>query len=142
MQDQKIKNRPGRPDKWKSVKELRDKVDAYFKECDEKQEPYLITGLCMALECSREVLLDWEKEKSKYKKPEEAVKIIRDAKLKCQNWIEKSMMTGKTNPVAAIFNLKNNYRWKDKSEVDATTNGKDLQAVPIVINMPKQDGNE
>ena len=71
-----------------------------------------------------------------------AVKLIRDAKLKCQNWIEKSMMTGKTNPVAAIFNLKNNYRWKDKTELDATTNGKDLQAVPIVINMPKQDGNE
>ena len=117
-------------------------IDEYFKEADEKDEPYLITGLCLKLECSRECLLEWNKDTGKYPKPEKAVKLIRDAKLKCQNWIEKSMMTGKTNTVAAIFNLKNNYRWKDKSELDTTTNGKDLQAVPIVINMPKQDGNE
>lgn len=132
----------GHRDKWASVSELKRLIDEYFKEADEKGEPYLITGLCLKLECSRECLLEWDKDTGKYPKPEKAVKLIRDAKLKCQNWIEKSMMTGKTNPVAAIFNLKNNYRWKDKTELDATTNGKDLQAVPIVINMPKQDGNE
>ncbi len=131
--------RRGRPDKWKSISALRESVDAYFRDADEKGEPYLITGLCLALECSREVLLDWDKDTGKYPKPEEAIQIIKQAKLKCQNFAEKMLMNGKLNPTGAIFNLKNNYRWRDKSEVDATTNGKDMPSVPIVINMPVPD---
>lgn len=133
------KRREGRPDKWKSVKELKDAIDAYFSYADDHNEPYLITGLCLALDCSREVLLDWDKDTGKYPKPEQAVKLIKNAKLRCQNYAEKMLMNGKVNPTGAIFNLKNNYRWKDKSEVDATTNGKDLASTPIIINMPKQD---
>lgn len=134
--------RRGRPDKWNNIEKLKQTIDNYFKECDEKGEPYLITGLCLALECQREVLLDWDKNTGKYPKPEKAVALIRQAKLKCQNYAEKLLMSGKLNPTGAIFNLKNNYRWKDKSELDATTNGKDLQSVPIVINMPKPDQDQ
>lgn len=138
----KTKRRRGRPDKWSNVKDLQDAIDAYFKECDEKGEPYLITGLCLALDCSREVLNDWDKDTGKYSKPEQAIKAIHKAKMKCQNYAEKLLMSGKLNPTGAIFNLKNNYRWKDKTELDATTNGKDLQSVPIVINMPKPEQDQ
>lgn len=129
----------GHKDKWSSVKELENAVNAYFANADAKDEPYLITGLCLALECSRECLLEWDKDTGKYPKPEKAVQIIRHAKLKCQNYAEKMLMSGKLNPTGAIFNLKNNYRWKDKSETDVTSNGKALESMPIVINMPKQE---
>lgn len=131
----------GHPDKWASVKDLQDAIDAYFKQCDENQEPYLITGLCLALDCTRECLLEWDKDTGKYPKPEKAVKAIHKAKMRCQNYAEKLLMSGKLNPTGAIFNLKNNYRWKDKSETDMTSKGEAL-SVPIVINMPKPDTSE
>ena len=35
----------GRPNKITEKKELQEKIDKYFKECDNKSEPYTITGL-------------------------------------------------------------------------------------------------
>ena len=40
----------GRPNKITGDKELQEKIDKYFKECDIKNEPYTITGLCIALD--------------------------------------------------------------------------------------------
>ena len=35
-------------------------------------------------------------------------------------------LTGKLNPTLTIFNLKNNYGWKDKTETDITSGGDKL----------------
>lgn len=141
----------GRPLKFTSAEELQKKVDAYFADCDPhmvemtewveardkkgallkdknglnylvevthkvmtKQIPYTITGLALALDTSRETLLD-------YQDKEEFSDTIKKAKIKCQNYVEKSLLTN--NPAGAIFNLKNNYGWKDKTETDLTTDG-------------------
>jgi hypothetical protein len=37
-------NQGGRPLKFQSVKELQDQIDAFFANCDVKEEPYTITG--------------------------------------------------------------------------------------------------
>ena len=43
----------------------------------------------------------------------------------CHNYAENSLYSGK-NVVGAIFNLKNNYNWKDKNETELTHKGLDL----------------
>ena len=124
-------NSPGQPLKFKTVAELQKKIEAYFKSCwDYKRDmfgnriydkatkpkkpvmvqvkPYTITGLAVALDTSRETLMNYEK-KEKY------FDTIKRAKEMCHNYAEDSLFIGK-NPTGAIFNLKNNYGWEDKSK--------------------------
>lgn len=105
----------GRPLKFKSVKELQKKCDAYFDSCwaevngvKTQTKPYLITGLALALKSSRQTVLNYEC------KPE-FLDTIKEAKLKCECYAEEMALTGK-NQAGAIFALKN-YEWKDKQEL-------------------------
>lgn len=100
----------GRPLKFKTVEEMQEKIDAYFEECDEKEKPYTITGLALALNTTRETLLD-------YQDRDEFSDTVKKAKLKCENYAEEFLFKGK-NVVGSIFNLKNNYsRWIDRQEI-------------------------
>lgn len=97
-----------------------------------EQKPYVITGLALALGTTRDTLLDYESglyddlfDPDTPEGNELRLRFsdtIKMAKLKCQMYAEQHLYTGK-NPTGAIFNLKNNYGWKDKSEVDNNTNG-------------------
>lgn len=102
----------GRPLKFKTVEELDQKIEEYFNNCDKNNKPYSMTGLALALDTFRSVLLDYaEKDDYSYS--------IKKAKQRCENWVEENALLNKVNPTSAIFNLKNNYKgWKDKSEVD------------------------
>lgn len=155
-----VKNLGGRPLKFKTVKELEDKIDAYFAECDPhvvevekiketrdektgevkrtkikdfvmtEQIPYTITGLALALDASRETLLEYEGEVAgREKKDPGYAYAVKKAKLRCQNFAEQFLFSGK-HPTGAIFNLKNNHNWQDKSQVavDHTTKGEKLGA--------------
>lgn len=124
----KEKNLGGRPLKFKTVKELEDKIDEYFKYCDKNNKPYSMTGLALALDTYRSLLLDYsEKDGFSYS--------IKKAKTKCENWVEEGALTNKINPTSAIFNLKNNYSdWKDKSEVDSNVNLNDTSDVLKRLN--------
>lgn len=117
----------GRPLKFKSVEELEEKIKAYFDKCDqtviktiydkegnvleELTKPYTITGLALALDTSRETLCNYEEK-------EEYFDTIKRAKLKCQNDLEERAITGKANPTFSIFSMKNNYGWRDKTEIE------------------------
>lgn len=102
--------RVGRPFKFKSPEELLDKAQAYFDEAKEKEEPLTITGLALALDTSRETLMDYEEKRGK--RFSDAIKKV---KLVCENYAEKMLF--KSNPTGAIFALKN-YGWKDRQEID------------------------
>lgn len=115
----------GRPLKFQSVKELQAKIDDYFSTCDLGEEPYTITGLALALDTSRETLCEYEE------RPE-FVDTIKSAKGKCEKQIEVMALKGKYNPAFAIFNLKNNYGWKDKNESEIYgKGGKDF--TPVLV---------
>lgn len=98
-----------------------------------KQIPYTITGLALALDTTRETLLDYEdgdrdiEPDNTSDDGEELPKFsdtIKKAKLKIHNYAENRLF--ENNPTGTIFNLKNNYGWKDKTETDVTTNGKSI----------------
>lgn len=101
----KPKHAGGRPRTY-TGEQLSKLVDEYFIECDEKNAPYLITGLCLKLEITRETLSQW------YDVPEFSYS-LKKAKMRCENYAESQLFTGKS-PVGVIFNLKNNYGWKDE----------------------------
>lgn len=109
----------GNPRKYPNVEVLQQAIDAYFEECDAKGEPYTVTGLALALDIDRSTLLRYEKEFE-----EDYRTTVKKAKTRVENNIEKFSMMGKYNPTMAIFNLKNNFGWKDKQEVESTVTAK------------------
>ena len=135
----------GRPLKFKTVEELQGKIDAYFESCyanvivkdkdghaiiDEdgniikelqQVEPIAITGLALALDTSREVLMDIQNQVSEGYSKEYSDAVIR-AKLRCQNYAEKQMFTARSAN-GPIFALKN-YGWDDTRKIDLTANVK------------------
>lgn len=139
----------GRPLKFEDPKALQEKIEAYFGDCDpheaehrvlvqkangEKyftteqvitdQKPYTITGLAMALDTNRHTLLNYTDPEHYPDTIDDQVKqqlinTVGAAKLKCQFFAEQHLYTGKT-PSGAVFALKNNYGWVDKTIVDNT----------------------
>lgn len=103
----------GKPRKYKDVVQLQKVIDEYFVQCDTDKEPYTITGLALALDINRSTLLRYETEFE-----EEYRNTIKKAKTRVENNIEKNALMGKYNPTIAIFNLKNNFGWKDKQEIE------------------------
>ena len=117
----------GRPKKFTDPDFMQDMINDYFAKCDLDREvielkngdirlikkPYTITGLCLHLELDRVTLLDYEQNPM-------FSNTIKQAKQRVENYIEEHSLRGDINATTAIFNLKNNFGWKDKSEVETT----------------------
>lgn len=122
------KNPIGRPLKFQSPEELQEKINQYFLTCEEGEEitvydkkkqelvtytrkiPYTITGLALALDTSRKVLME-------YQGKDNFSNTVKKAKLLCENYAELRLLYGDIPPASAIFALKN-YGWVDKTETD------------------------
>lgn len=102
----------GRPLKYKSVEDMQRDIDKYFEECDEKGKPYTVSGLAYALNTTRRTLLD-------YQEKDEFSHTIKKAKTKIELFNEELLYSKEAPTVGVIFNLKNNYGWKDKQEIEA-----------------------
>jgi hypothetical protein len=110
------KHAGGRPKKFRDIAELQAMVSAYFNECERKDEPLTVTGLALALDTSREVLMHVERNYE-----QEFVDTIKRAKLRCENYAEKQIFSGK-NAAGPIFALKN-HGWQDKREFSGPEGG-------------------
>lgn len=118
------KNPVGRPLTYKTVDELQKAIDEYFDYCDNRIKqiytkegetvaithpaPYTMSGLARALGLSRQAL-------SEYSHKEQFGDAIKAARDRVQEDIETRLMET-SNQSGAIFNLKNNFGWKDKTE--------------------------
>lgn len=103
-------NKGGRPLKFKTVDELEEAIHEYFSKCDKEREPYTITGLCLSLDVDRKTLLNYEER-------DEFFHTIKKAKLMVENYLEKRLINDNST-TGIIFNLKNNFDWKDKQEIE------------------------
>lgn len=104
----------GRPKKYTEVEIMQQKIEMYFKECEKKNEPYTVTGLCLALDICRDTLAE-------YAKNSEFSDTIKKAKLKVENYLEKHLITDNST-TGIIFNLKNNFGWTDKQQLEHSGN--------------------
>ena len=102
-------NDTGAPLKFETDAILQKKIDNYFSKCEKRKKPLTITGLALALDTSRKVLIEYEAK-------DEFSNTIKKAKLMCENFADEFLFGGK-QVAGAIFNLKNNYGWSDKIEV-------------------------
>lgn len=110
-----MRKRTGRPKKYTKKEEIEGKIEEYFNNCDIHNKPYTVTGLGLALDMSRQDLINYSKDK-------EFFDTIKKAKLKIENYLEEHLVTD-SSVTGIIFNLKNNYNWKDKQEnVNIETN--------------------
>ncbi|MAE81678.1 MAG: hypothetical protein CMB80_02995 [Flammeovirgaceae bacterium] len=100
------KNKVGRPLKFQSVEELQTQIDSYFQNTP--KEEWTVTGLCLALDTYRDVLI-------RYGKKDEFYNTIKRSKEKVHNQYEISLR--KHGRSGDIFALKN-FGWRDKSEVE------------------------
>lgn len=52
----------GRPKIFKSVEEVEEKINAYFKYCEDKDKPYTMSGLAYYLDVDRRTIVNYTKE--------------------------------------------------------------------------------
>ena len=99
----------GRPPKWNTPEELQAEIDKYFEYCDEEHIPLTITGLALALDTTRETLMDYQNnDKFSY--------TVKKAKLRIENAYEQRLIAN--GRAGDIFALKN-FGWTDKQEITA-----------------------
>lgn len=119
-------NPVGKPLTFKTVKDLQNAIDEYFSWCDERIQhiyspkmekvievidpaPYTMAGLARRIGISRQAL-------SEYSHKEQYGDAIKAAREKVHEDVETRLM--EKQATGAIFNLKNNFGWRDKSEID------------------------
>lgn len=112
-----------RPVKYKAVEELKAICDHYIQQQDEKamvrgwELPiYTMSGLARHLGLCRQSLIN-------YSEKDEFLDTIKEFREVVHENVEERLMSGVAQ-TGAIFNLKNNFDWKDKSEIDQNINQK------------------
>jgi len=122
----------GRPLEFKSVEELQKRIDEYFDYCDNKTkevysekmgnmvvpdpEPYAMSGLAYYLGVDRQTILNYEKKQAFFG-------TVKRARERVEADIERRMNSKDTFTPGLIFNAKNNFGWKDKTEQDVNHTG-------------------
>jgi hypothetical protein len=122
-----------RPPKFKSAKDIESAAQKYFDSARENKEPITVTGLCIALDTTRESLCDYGS--GKYDERDSSFSdTVKRVKLICENYAELRLYGN--NPTGAIFALKN-FGWSDKVQNEVTgANGGPLEA-SITVNFVK-----
>lgn len=123
-------NPVGQPPKFKSVADMQAAIDKFFADCDEKGDPYTMSGLAYSLDMGRQTLINYENK-------DEYLDTVKQARRRVEMYVEKLML--KSNGVVAgvIFNAKNNFGWRDKTETeqtivaDVTSNGETVKATDL-----------
>jgi hypothetical protein len=157
MYQQPDKEEVGRPLKFKTVDELKARIEEYIKSClDYKRDgwgkrikdveestlqdkevylmqqvkPFTVTGLAYFLDTTRDVLMDYES--GMYDDPNKSAEdnqqfsnTIKKTKQLIYSFAEEQLFVGK-NPSGVIFNLKNNWGWKDEQIIRTPDAGESL----------------
>lgn len=152
VEETKVKHAGGRPLEFKTVEELQAKIDEYFEWCDNRIKtifdektnkelvinypaPYTMSGLARRLGIDRKTLVN-------YSHRDEFFPAIRAARERVHEDVETRLMDTR-NEKGAIFNLKNNFGWKDESvnKTDLTSKGKPLSLLSS-LNVPSNNSAE
>lgn len=95
----------------KNKKELIEKTDEYFIECDDSGTPYTVPGYAYFLGyAGRDAI-------PRLAKDENYGDIIRRAKLRIETQRNIQLIT-EGNSQGKMFDLKNNFNWKDQTQVE------------------------
>ena len=142
--EEKVKKPRGRPLLFNDVKKLDARVKKYFKSCWTQKidmwgnpvfikdangkktkkkvmiqsKPYTVGGLAVFLDCSEDSLVRYRDGEGERKEFCGTIKRACDI---IYSYKQEYLYSGR-NTVGAIFDLKNNYGWKDKVETEHSGN--------------------
>jgi hypothetical protein len=106
-----VSNPNGRPPKYKTPEDMQKVIDAYFSECEAIDRPFTMSGLAYALGMSRRALCD-------YAEKDDFLHTVKSARQRVETFLEERLY--ESAPAGAIFNLKNNFGWKDATQTEHT----------------------
>lgn len=110
--DEEVQLKVSKNRKYKNAEEMKALVDNYFNMCDTIRRPYTVSGLARHLGLTRKTLLEYQK-----KYGGEYAEVIEDAKTRIEEFVEACLFKSGI-ATGTIFNLKNNFGWNDKQEVE------------------------
>jgi len=121
-------NKSGKPLRFKTVEELQVAIEDYFNYCDSRiKQIYTKEGLKLLLHMQRPhnvwpCYCTWDRQTDllDYAHRDEYLPTVKAARNKVEQDVETRLMETQ-NQSGAIFNLKNNFGWKDKTEQDITS---------------------
>jgi len=122
----------GRPKKYTDVEVMKTKIEEYFADADKREVVYTVEGLAYWLDMDRDSILNYEKDEAFFG-------TIKKAKARILASLQEMAATGGYNPTMAIFNLKNNYGYKDKSEIDIDAKVQDKRGLDDFYNKGKSE---
>lgn len=117
----------GRPPKYNTKEEMQEVIDSYFNDCKRNRIAQLtenydgiddvitddvypaVSGLALCLGMTRQGLIE-------YSEKDEFSDTVKEAKSRVESFLEQRLFM--PQPTGVIFNLKNNYGWKDAKDVD------------------------
>lgn len=101
----------GRPPTYETPEAMQADIDGFFAMCVAEDRPPTISGLAYHLNLSTESLRNYEG------KPE-FLATVKRAKQRVEVSLEERLH--ESAPTGAIFNLKNNFGWKDAVQTEHT----------------------
>lgn len=129
----------GRPLAFETVEALEEAVDRYFKEDafigDGDDRMYAPTMAGLALSCGVD-----RKTITNYSNKDEFFPTIKKARARIEAHLEARLYGNAVTGV--IFNLKNNFDWKDKQEInqDVTSGGRQINTWIVNPVTTEKDG--
>lgn len=117
----------GRPPKYATPEEMQEAIDAYFAECYSNEEPPTVSGLAYHLGMSTEAFRN-------YGEKDAFLATVKRAKQRVEIALEKRL--NENAPTGAIFSLKNNFGWKDKTEQEVNATHR-IESVEWTVVRPK-----
>ena len=130
------RNTGGPKRKLTNVAEVRQKVNDWILRCKRDNIVLTVSGICLELNISKSTFNEYiqrKDEKSEiYERSQidgemhsiSVYDILKRAKLAIENDIEQRMLSNKCNVAGAIFDLKNNHGYADKSEINTVNTNK------------------
>lgn len=121
---------------WSAVdmrkpEEVNNRIIQYFELCANDDMKPCVEGLGLAFGVSRKTIWSWAKGIDSKYLPRESRDLIKKAYLILNAQLANYAQGGKINPVMAIFLMKNNFEYEDKSEMVVTPNaGDEEKATP------------
>lgn len=117
--------------KYKTEAQFQKMIDEYFAKCDKEGRPYTMCGLALHMGIDRYTLV-------RYGEKDLFAPLVKKAKARVEQQLEESLYRLGNNS-GVIFNLKNNYGWRDQVEV---TNNDKLTKVEELLNKLNDEANK
>lgn len=108
--------------------EVRDRIDQYFKLCEQSSLRPGVESLCLSLHIVRQTLLNWSQGQGC---SEERKRIAQTARGFLASFLEQATLQGKLNPASSCFFFKNWFNYRD-NVIDMPSENESHKAVSVL----------